>query len=248
MSSLGHNELTITPGPNTAACNGFYIRSTENTNTEWSQMHYCDVIMRTMASQIARFAIVYSTVHSGAYQRKHQSFASLAFMRGIHRWPVNSPHKWPVTRKMFPFYDVTMAQRDRAHDKIYKGLLFYFFFHIIWPYLHSVQRLKACLCNKCPKQPSTILVDYHILRMHNMHLTSWGRDKMLAIFRRHFETHFHENAWFSINISLKFKSPIDNVPELVQIIAWRPTGDKPLSEPMMVGFTYAYMRHSASMI
>ena len=39
----------------------------------------------------------------GVDQRKHQSSASLAFVRGIHRWSVNSPHKWPVTRKMFPF-------------------------------------------------------------------------------------------------------------------------------------------------
>ena len=43
-----------------------------------------------------------------AHQRKHQSSASLAFVRGIHRRPVNSPHKWPVTRKMFPFDDVIM--------------------------------------------------------------------------------------------------------------------------------------------
>ena len=41
-------------------------------------------------------------------QRKHQRSASLAFVRGIHRGPVNSPHKWPVTRKMFPFDDVIM--------------------------------------------------------------------------------------------------------------------------------------------
>ena len=52
--------------------------------------------------------IVYSTVHSDADQRKHQSSASLAFVRVIHRGPVNSPHKWPVTRKMFPFDDVIM--------------------------------------------------------------------------------------------------------------------------------------------
>ena len=61
--------------------------------------HYCDVIMGAMASQIPSITIVYSTVHSGA---------SLAYVRGIHRWPVNSPHKWPVTRKMFPFDDVIM--------------------------------------------------------------------------------------------------------------------------------------------
>ena len=69
---------------------------------------YDDVIMGTMASQITRLTIVYTTVYSGADQRKHQSSASLAFVRGIHRWPVNSPHKWPVTRKMFPFDDVIM--------------------------------------------------------------------------------------------------------------------------------------------
>ena len=62
--------------------------------------HYSDVIMGTIASQITSFTIVYSTVYSDADQRKHQSSASLAFVRGIHRGPVNSPHKWPVTRKM----------------------------------------------------------------------------------------------------------------------------------------------------
>ena len=48
---------------------------------------------------------------SGAILRKHQSSASLAFVRGIHRWPVNSQHKWPVTRKMFPFNDVIMVRK-----------------------------------------------------------------------------------------------------------------------------------------
>ena len=70
--------------------------------------HYNDVIMSTMTSQITSLLIVYSTVHSSANQRKHQSSASLAFVRGIHRWPVNSPYKWPVTRKMFPLDDVIM--------------------------------------------------------------------------------------------------------------------------------------------
>ena len=72
-------------------------------------LHYSDVITRARASQNTRVAIAYSTVYSGADQRKHQSSASLAFVRGIHRWPVNSPHKGPVTRKMFPFDDVIMA-------------------------------------------------------------------------------------------------------------------------------------------
>ena len=68
--------------------------------------HYGDAIMGAIASQITSLTVVYSTVYSDADQRKHQSSASLAFVRGIHRGPVNSPHKWPVTRKMFPFDDV----------------------------------------------------------------------------------------------------------------------------------------------
>ena len=67
-----------------------------------------DVIIITIASQITSLTNVYSTVYSDADQRKHHSSASLAFVWGIHRGPVNSPHKWPVTRKMFPFDDVIM--------------------------------------------------------------------------------------------------------------------------------------------
>ena len=65
--------------------------------------------MDAMASQITILTIVYSAVYSGADKKKHQSSASLAFLKGIHRWPMNSPHKGPVTRKMFPFDDVIMA-------------------------------------------------------------------------------------------------------------------------------------------
>ena len=71
-------------------------------------MPYGHVIMGTIASQIIGLMIVYSIVYSDADQRKHQSSASLAFVRRIHRGPVNSPHKWPVTRKLFPFDDVIM--------------------------------------------------------------------------------------------------------------------------------------------
>ena len=71
--------------------------------------HYNDVIMGAMASQITGLTIVYSAVNSGADQRKYRRSASLAFGRGINRWPVNSPRKGLVTRKMFPFHDVIMA-------------------------------------------------------------------------------------------------------------------------------------------
>ena len=72
--------------------------------------YYNDVIMGAISSQITSPTIVYSIVYPDADQRKHQSWVSLAFVRGIHRGPGNSPHKWPVTRKFFPFDDVIMVQ------------------------------------------------------------------------------------------------------------------------------------------
>ena len=83
-------------------------------------VHYNDVIMGAIASQITSLTIVYSIVYSDADQRKHQSSASPAFVRGIHRGPVDSPHKWPVTRKMFPFDDVITRKPTRP---LYHSLL-----------------------------------------------------------------------------------------------------------------------------
>ena len=70
--------------------------------------HYSDVIMSASVSQITGVLIVCTTVCSDASQIKHQSSAAIAFVRGIHRWPANFPHKGPATRKMFPFDDVIM--------------------------------------------------------------------------------------------------------------------------------------------
>ena len=89
----------------TVMCQGLFV------GIEQSSSHYDDVIMSAIASQITSLTIVYSIVYSDEDQTKHQSSASLAFVRGIHRRPVNSPHKWPVTRKMFPFDDVIMHRQ-----------------------------------------------------------------------------------------------------------------------------------------
>ena len=83
--------------------------------------HYDDAIMGAIASQITSLTIVYSVVYSDAYQRKHQSAASLAFVRGIHRRTVNSPHKWPATRKMFAFGYVIMQLPFRCLHKPKSG-------------------------------------------------------------------------------------------------------------------------------
>ena len=55
----------------------------------------------------------------------------------------------------------------------------------------------------------------------------------------------NENDRIPIQISLKLvpRTPIDNTPALVQVMAWRRTGDKPLHEPMMNQFIDAYMHH-----
>ena len=77
--------------------------------------HYSEVIMSAVASQITGISIACSTVCSGTDLRKYQTSASLAFVRGIHRWPVDSSHKGPVTRKMFLYDDVIMIQSKIHH-------------------------------------------------------------------------------------------------------------------------------------
>ena len=93
---------------------GFQVPLPSSQCREWIEhgnivtytLHYRDVMMSTIASQINGVLIVNSTVCSGADQREHQSSSSLAFVKEIHRWLAKSPHKGPVTRKMFPFYGV----------------------------------------------------------------------------------------------------------------------------------------------
>ena len=65
--------------------------------------------MSVLASQITSISTVCSVVCSGVHKRKHQNSASLAFVRVIHLWPMDSPRKGPVTRKMFPFDHVIMG-------------------------------------------------------------------------------------------------------------------------------------------
>ena len=77
--------------------------------------------MGAMASRNISLTIVYSIDYSDADKKQHQSSASLASERGIDRGPVNSPHKWPITRKMFPFDDVIMVawmELCNDHNKI----------------------------------------------------------------------------------------------------------------------------------
>ena len=123
--------------------------------------HYSDVIMGVMASQITSLTIVYSTVYLGADQRKHQSSASLAFVRGIHLSPVNSPHKWPVTLIFFPLDNVIMQSLFPPTDSCVAADVFVDPIHIVKPMnMHIV-----LLC----------FIFFFIILPH------WGRNRMVDI-------------------------------------------------------------------
>ena len=98
--------------------------------------------MGMIASQITSLTIVYSTVYSDADQWKLQSSMSLAFVRGIHWSPLNSPHKWPVTRKMFPFDDVIMCwciQTTYSTDYILVVVYWFSSFSSFWQYFDQMK-------------------------------------------------------------------------------------------------------------
>ena len=102
------------------------LRATLSCKIRWREIKYNhdnDVTMGAIASLITSLTIVYSTVYSDTDQRKHQSSASLAFVRGSHRGPVNSPHKLPVTQKMFPFGDVITNRLNQCSKQCINGTL-----------------------------------------------------------------------------------------------------------------------------
>ena len=127
----------------------------------WTRVHYSGVIMGTMVSQITSLTIVYSTVYSCADQWKHQCSMSLAFVRGIHQWLVNSPHKWPDTWKMLPFDDVIM---------------FMWFDGILLSHLtHWGQVMHLCISNLA------IIVSDNGLSPGRRQTTIWTNDEILLI-------------------------------------------------------------------
>ena len=115
-------------------------------NSGYGDVHYNDVRMSAMVSQITSLEMVYSTVYSDTDQRKHQGSASLAFVRGIHRWPVNYMHKGPVTPKMFPFDDVIMYHHCADHD-----------------YLHPYVLHRWCFPNDWLRSYDTDIVQWHAI-------------------------------------------------------------------------------------
>ena len=75
---------------------------------------------------------------------------------------------------------------------------------------------------------------YLLLPVNGWHLTHWGRDKIAAIFQSTVSNGFSWMKMYEFRLKFVPKGPINNIPALVQIMAWRRPGAKPLSEPMMV--------------
>ena len=102
----------------------------------------------------------------GFAQRKHQSSASLAFVRGIHRWPVDSPHKGPVTRKMFPFDDVIKNWIVHVHwhpnYECYVDLLpviLSYYSHANTQYTHNIHNNIHLLISQASDQSSDTIIN-----------------------------------------------------------------------------------------
>ena len=191
--------------------------------------------MSVMLSQITGASVVYSTVCSGTDQRKQQSSSSLAFVSGIHRWPMNCPHKGPVTvvtRKMFPFDDVIKVNWLCTPPPLPP----------LPPTPHTPTPPPTPTPNPHPTHtpptppPPLLFTDNHrdIVvfgattlrpRQNGCHFTDYI---LKGIF-------VNKDFCVSFQISLKSvpKGPIDDNPALVQIMAWCRTGDQPLSEPMI---------------
>ena len=113
----------------------------ENQVTQNYSSHYSDVIMNAMASQITGVSIVCWTICSGAHQRKYQSTASLAFVRGIHQWSVDFPHKGPVTRKMCPFDDDIMRNPSQ---KTCLSIPSFLVDESFWNFVQSTAYILSC--------------------------------------------------------------------------------------------------------
>ena len=147
--------------------------------------------MGAIASLITSLTIVYSTVYSDADQRKHQSSASLAFVWGINRGRVNSPHKWPVTRKMFPFDDVIMNPGQYHKD----GQYHWFQTGNIRSKALSDKGLSICLIAARNSLLSMILLKGSVKLLHSQQIQS---DPVIN--NSHDRTNSRRYIWFGMHV------------------------------------------------
>ena len=156
--------------------------------------------MRALESQITSLTIVYSTFYADADQRKHQSSASLALVWGIHRWPVNSPHKGPVTRKIFPFDDVIMYFNYRVCGSMkvhwvicYASYLINLCPYPMWPHTSAAKLLTA-------SHDRRVLAGWSIHHSWRVCLLplSFRRTSKYLNMARILHRQFYNNLWFTV--------------------------------------------------
>ena len=180
--------------------------------------HRSGVIMSTMASQIISLTLVCWSVCLGEDRRKHQSSASLAFMMGIHRWPVNSPHKRPVTRKMFPFKDVIM--RDPSHPSPSVNVFFltsldaasisgYPSTRVVWNSSCEQLSLKIGYVIRFARKIHSLFYSYLSIRAMVTFIMIWS---IFLLYYRNYNAYLMVSSWFLYLYLI---------------------GTKPLSEPML---------------
>ena len=185
--------------------------------------------MNAIASQITGVSIVSSPVCSGTDQRKHQSSASLTFVREIHLSLVNSPHRGPLTRKMFPFDGVIMLDRHIFAHATTTELQCHvencsdFFLNILYLSKRNFHRFliamgkvlvkQACrhgnetkhLVNQCSHCSVTLACEFIFSccasSSDNIFLIHWGRDKMDAISKTTFLTAFSWMKMFEFRLN-----------------------------------------------
>ena len=155
------------------------------------------------------------------------------FVRGIHRSPVDSPHKGSVMPMFGVFFDISLNRMSNKHS--------------ICRWLKTP--LRSCEITVM-HNPNLVITGPAAVQTPNgtqssTHLPlDWT--KWPPFHRRYFQMHFRE--WTFFIFWLKFtevfpKDPIDNNQALVKIMAWRRIGDKPLPEPILTWITDAYMLH-----
>ena len=160
--------------------------------------------MSVMVSQITSLTIVYSTVYSGSDQRKHQSSATLAYVRGNQRWPLNSLHIGPVTRKMFPFDDVIMVYHFQNS-----------WYTMSWLYVHA---LHLDFCSIC--SVDRLVFTYPDSKVHGTNMgPTWGRQDPGGPHVGHMNLAiwvFYQHTYMISFTPLSMTSFLSNIPQHIE--------------------------------
>ena len=138
--------------------------------------HYNDMIMCAIASQITSLTIVYSIVYSDVDQRKHQSFASLAFVRGIHRGPVNSRTNGQLRGKCFHLMTSSWISIGYQYPSFGR--------------VTSLAQIVACILLRVKQLSESVLTYCQLDPMEQISIESFSKSKLFM-----HKNAFKNSAW-----------------------------------------------------